>query len=165
MPAGGRKEAEVVGEVSVVAGMVSPAVRSSASRVWPSVARMNLASPFAVAGLRSGCNPATVVPSRQTAMWMLLRWSTPPGTSEALFGGAQAPERGVLVAERGPGRRTETQRIKGLKRQAGDGLFDSYGVQVCASAPRRRSILATAKLGLSYGAWRLGPLTHTAWRA
>src|SRR6218665_3257876 len=66
--------------------MGSPPARSSASSVWPSVARMNLALAFVVAGLsRSAARVAPTVPGAHTARRIWLRWSTPPGTSDALL--------------------------------------------------------------------------------
>ena len=53
-----------------------------------------------------------------------------------VISGAQALERGVLVAEGGQKSEGELSGIKGLKRQVGDCLFDFYGVHVCAGAPR-----------------------------
>src|SRR5205085_8527898 len=57
--------------------------RFSASNHFPSVAKMNLAFWLAVAGLsRSPARAAGTLPSGQTWMWMLPRWSTPPGRSD-----------------------------------------------------------------------------------
>jgi hypothetical protein len=52
--------------------------------------------------------------------------------------GAQAPERGVLVAEGGQEGEGELGSVEGLERQIRDGLFDFYGVHGRAGAPRAR---------------------------
>jgi len=66
--------------------MVSPLASSSASKVCPSVAKINLALAFVVAGLaRNALRVSPTVSASHTAIWMLLRWSTPPGTSDALL--------------------------------------------------------------------------------
>src|SRR6185369_2889751 len=85
IPANGRKKPKWSAKRGYSVARVSPLPTSSASSVIPSVARMNLALAWPVFGLaRSVASVSPTLPISHTAMWMLLRWSTPPGRSEAL---------------------------------------------------------------------------------
>ncbi|KAG0922617.1 hypothetical protein G6F31_019848 [Rhizopus arrhizus] len=73
MPANGRKKPKWSGKSLNAQATVSPPLRSSASKVSPSVARMNFALALLVAGLAfSAASVCVTCPVSQVRMWMLL---------------------------------------------------------------------------------------------
>jgi hypothetical protein len=73
MPASGRKKPKWSGKSACVQATVSPDVKSSASNVSPSVAKMNFALALDVAGLAFNAARVFVTsPAGATAIWMLL---------------------------------------------------------------------------------------------
>ena len=126
-----KEEAEVLRQIGIGAGERLAEIRSSASSVAPSVASMNLALAEPVFGLaRSAASVAPTLPAGAIARWMLLRCSTPPGTSDRL----DEPLRSRLIVvsfipNAARNRNGNSAGSKGCS-QFGYGLFDLNGVHV-----------------------------------
>ncbi|RMU66523.1 hypothetical protein ALP29_200361 [Pseudomonas syringae pv. avii] len=98
MPASGSRKPKWLGKSKYSQMMVSPVISSSASSVCPSVARMNFDFAFVVAGLaRNALRVSPTVPASHTAIWMLLRSSTPPAISDPLLLPARSRLRAVSL--------------------------------------------------------------------